>query len=522
VHLAAEREEFMGGRDLVERLAACSPLVTVGEVPARADLRWFTLATSIRRALDYLTYSGPLYDDAPKIRERAWERTPQWALPLSRWPVRSAVEPGLAALDRSLPTDAALDDWLDRQQPDVVLLTPLIELGSPQMDLLESARRKGLRTAVAVWSWDHLTSKARLRRSPDRVFVWNDVQREEAATLHGVPRDRIVVTGAQCFDRWFDRPPRRSREEFCRDAGLDARRPFITYVCSALFRGGPSEAEFACRWAEQVRGAASPSVREAGILIRPHPQRMYEWDGVSVPDGVAFRGGHPIDESGRDEYYDALYHASAVVGLNTSALIEAAIVGRPVLTLLLPEFHESQRGTLHFRYLVDGDGAMLHASTDMTTHVAQLEQALAGTLPDRNAAFVRRFVRPRGADVAATPVFVDALEALAETPAPAPARVPLSGRVLLPLANVWYGALDRPRVRSWMLEAGHAQEERDRTTRLETKQARIRVRDEERRARATAKENRYRVKRRRRRVAQLKTMVRRLLTAGPGGGDVRP
>jgi hypothetical protein len=90
------------------------------------------------------------------------------------------------------------------------------------------------------------------------------------------------------------------------------------------------------------------------------------------------------------------------------------------------------------------------------------------------------------------------------------------------MANVWYGALDRPRVQWWMLEAGHAQEERDRTARLEGKQARVRMRDEKRRARVTARENRYRVKRRRQRVAQLKTMVRRFLTTGPDGGDVRP
>ena len=46
-----------------------------------------------------------------------------------------------------------------------------------------------------------------------------------------------------------------------------------------------------------------------------------------------------------------MYHASATVGLNTSAMIEAAIVGRPVHTILVPEFQHSQEGTLHFRYL---------------------------------------------------------------------------------------------------------------------------------------------------------------------------
>lgn len=518
IHLAAERDEALGGRELVERLAAASPLVTIGEVPPRADERWFAIATSIRRSLDYLRYASPLYDEAPKIRERAWERTPRLAVAVARWPGRWFVERGLDALDRAIPTDAAMDRWLAEQQPDLVLLSPLIELGSPQLDLLRSAQRRRLRTALAVWSWDHLTSKARLRQCPDRVLVWNETQRSEAIVLHGVPAERIVVTGAQCFDHWFDRPPSRTREQFCRGAGLDPAHPFVLYVCSALFRGSPSEAAFVCRWAEHLRRSALPLVSGAGILVRPHPQRMHEWDTTRLPDGVAFRGGHPIDEAGRAEYFDALYHAAAVVGLNTSALIEGAIVDRPLLTLLLPEFRENQAGTLHFRYLLDGPDALLHVATDLDSHVRQLDAALAGRLPNHNTAFVKRFIRPHGLDSAATPAFVEALESQATSPPPALPGRSFGDRAWARVALAWYAAADTPSVRWLTLEAARVVEERDRAQRIERKQVRIRRRDEERRSRETAKEERYRTKRRRQRVAQLKTAVRRVLTTAAGGG----
>lgn len=521
VHLAAERDDALGGRDLAESLAAASPLVTIGDVPPRADERWFAIATAIRRSLDYLRYTSPMYDETPRIRERAWERTPQLALALARWPGRGVVQGALEAMERAIPADAAIDRWLDEQQPDVVLLSPLIELGSPQMDILNSARRRGRRTALAVWSWDHLTSKARLRQCPDRVLVWNETQRNEAISLHGVPAEQIVVTGAQCFDHWFGRRPSRTREQFCRDLGLDPAQPVVLYVCSALFRGSPPEAGFVCRWTEHLRRSASPLLRQTGILVRPHPQRMYEWDGIRLPEGVAFRGGHPIDETGRDDYFDALFHAAAIVGLNTSALIEGAIVDRPVLTVLLPEFQESQTGTLHFRYLLDGPDAVLHATTDLDAHAAQLEAALAGLLPNRNTAFVERFVRPSGVHRPATPVFAGALESLAAVPAPVPAVQGFAERICERVARLWYGAADRPSVRWLMLEASHAEEERARTRRIERKQMHIRVREEQRRSRAVAKEDRYRVKRRRQRVAQLKTAVRRVLTTGPGGGGMR-
>jgi hypothetical protein len=508
VHLVAEREEAMGGRELVERLAASSPLITVGFVPPRADERWFSIATTIRRSLDYLVYASSFYDEAPKIRERAWERTPLLAVNLSQLPGRRAIEWALAAMDRAIPTDRALDDFLDRERPDLVLLTPLIELGSPQQDLLKSARRKGLRTAIAVWSWDHLTSKARLREWPDRMLVWNETQKREATELHRYPGDQVTVTGAQCFDQWCGRVPSRTRDDYCRAVGLDPAKPFVLYVCGALFRGSPSEASFVLRWVERLR--QSPALRNVGILVRPHPQRMYEWDGVTLPDGVAFHGGHPIDQAGRDDYYDALYYAAAVVGLNTSALIEAAIVDRPVLTVLLPEFHESQRGTLHFRYLTDGEHAPLHVAGDLDGHIDLLEKAIVGELPGRNRRFVDTFIRPSGVDAAATPAFVEALEAQAAMPSPAPVARDAVARAWAPLVRAWYRGADRPAVRWMMLEAAHAAEERNRARRLEKKQAHIRARDDERRSKEADKQDRHRLKRRRQRVVQLKTAVRRM------------
>ena len=40
--------------------------------------------------------------------------------------------------------------------------------------------------------------------------------------------------------------------------------------------------------------------------------------------------------------YDSLYHAAAVVGLNTSAMIEAGILGKSVFTIQTQEFAGGQ------------------------------------------------------------------------------------------------------------------------------------------------------------------------------------
>jgi hypothetical protein len=389
----------------------------------------------------------------------------------------------------------------------VLLLTPLIELGSPQLDYLKSAQALGVPTALCVWSWDHLTSKSLIRVLPDRILVWNDTQREEARTLHGVPADRIVVTGAQCFDQWFDRPPSRSRDAFCRDVGLPDDRPFVLYVCSALFRGSPSEAAFVRRWVEALR--AAPALRETAVLVRPHPQRLGEWDAIDLRGlgPVSVWGSNPVDAPARADYFDSLHYATAVVGLNTSALIEAAIVDRPVHTLLLPEFRASQLGTHHFRYLSTGPYAFLRVAESLDAHVTQLAAAMGGAPEPRNKAFVRHFVRPSGA---ATPLFADAVEQTAARTAVA-RPAPRTAALLRPAVAGLY-ALAATRWGSRLLEDPIAARERqDRDARIAGKRA---AADEHRRQREQKdddKRRRWRQKRRQESFVRIKTAAKRVM-----------
>jgi hypothetical protein len=426
IHLAADREEALGGRELVERLAARYPgRVSIGFAPILQWGRYRQVAGALRLGLDYLRYSDPRYQSTPKIRDRAYERTPWFVLVLAALPWRGAVTRALEYVEAAVPRQKGVDQFLAGQRPDLLLITPLIELGSPQLDYVRGARSLGIRSALCVWSWDHLSSKALIRVVPDTVLVWNETQKLEAARFHAIAPERVVVTGAQCFDQWFDRTPSRARDTFCRRVGLPPDRPFFLWVCSALFRGSPPEVDFVRRWVAAIRASADPAVRAAGILIRPHPQRLDEWTDASwtlAYEDVAVHGGNPVDEQGRADYFDSMFHSAAVAGLNTSALVEAAIVDRPVLTILEPEFRDNQEGTFHFHYLLTVGEGFLNTSRSLERHVAQLGDALAGRLAGRNRPFVEQFIRPRGLGVAATPVFADTAESLARQPRPAPRR----------------------------------------------------------------------------------------------------
>jgi hypothetical protein len=110
--------------------------------------------------------------------------------------------------------------------------------------------------------------------------------------------------------------------------------------------------------------------------------------------------------------YDTVFHSAAVVGLNTSAEIEAAIVGRPVFTIIDPEAG-GQSGTLHFHYLLQANGGHVRLAETFDDHRRQLEGALAGAV-DRGAidSFIETFVRPRGRERPVSPLVADAIESL--------------------------------------------------------------------------------------------------------------
>ena len=428
LYLGHERHDSaIGGQAIVERLASRLPGIRHGGVPTRETDAAF-LASKVRLGLDYLRYLHSMYPPASGLRPRAEVRTPAAIVKLTRSALlthpaaKRMLASWLDTTDRAFPPSPAIEAFLDEQRPDLVAITPLVGLiPSSQVDLLRAAQARRIPTVVIVWSWDHLSSKAIIRDPVDGLFVWNEAQKQEAVEMHGFPADRVVVTGAQCFDKWFGRGPRRARTEFVQRAGLPDERPYVLWVCSALLPGGPPEPDVVTRWATALRNAPDERVRNLNILIRPHPSRVDDWNGVDWRrfGNIALFGENPIDDEARDDYFDSLYHSAAVVGITTSAFLEAALLDRPVMTIYFDDVKQEHEGSLHFQLLLNFRGGMMTTARTVDEHLAQLA-AMAGGPPSdviaRQRRFVDAFVRPHGKDVAATTVAADRLEALGRQP----------------------------------------------------------------------------------------------------------
>jgi len=318
----------------------------------------------------------------------------------------------LALMERTIPSATVLEEFLKAEQPDVFLVSPLVNLGSYQADFVKSAKALHIPVVYPVFSWDNLSTKGLIHVQPDGVIVWNERQRTEAVEMHGVSPDRVAVTGAPRFDEFFAMTPETTREQFCAHHRLDARQPIVVYLCSSEFVAG-GEVGFVRRWIEEVR--REPALRSCNILIRPHPRQQKPWKRFEVADAqvtVALPQAMNADPT----LFDTVYHGAAVVGLNTSAQLEAGILGRPVLTVLAPEFEEGQQGTLHFSYLLKEHGGFVDVAPDFDTHRRQLAAAVRGDYDPRAIrGFIEQFLRPHGIERPATPYMVQAIEQFAQS-----------------------------------------------------------------------------------------------------------
>ena len=249
--------------------------------------------------------------------------------------------------------------------------------------------------------------------APDRVLVWNELQREEAVELHGIDPRAVVVTGASRWDEFFAMAPRKDREQFCAKHSFDPDPPIVVYLGSTV-GVCPNEPEVLDLWIDTIRAAPAP-LGQANILFRRHPgMRMYARIWAHWTPQHERVSATPSPHQADQGLFDELYHAAAVVGLNTSAHIEAAILGRPVYTFSAGALAPGQSGSRHFYYLLKQHGGVVSYAETMDEHVAQLQQGLVGDY-DREALrrFCIEFVRPHGLDRPVSPIVADEVRKLA-------------------------------------------------------------------------------------------------------------
>ena len=300
-------------------------------------------------------------------------------------------------------------EWLKDYKPDVVVASPYIWSSDLEIEYVKAAQHVSIPTVASVLSWDNLVSKGTYLVKPEWLFVWNTNLTEEAVNLHEFERKTVFITGAPVFDPWFDLAPSLSREEFCRQCGVDPQKPYVLFLGSSKTITSLDVEFIKALIAHfgQVDAKNRPSV-----IIRPHPYASFDmttfesdWVKVFPP-----KGGRPDMDETRQTYFDTLYHSAVVVGINTTGFLDAAIVDKPCVTLMDDQMRDGQGA--HFNYLIDADYLEIARNRPETFQI--IDRIISGVdaKMENRRKFVHQFIRPQGMDTPASEVMLKAILAV--------------------------------------------------------------------------------------------------------------
>ncbi len=309
----------------------------------------------------------------------------------------------LTLIERLAPPDQNIMGWLHSKQPDVLVASPCNMRYSQELELVKAAKRMGIPTVIPVLSWDNTSTKGLFHIHPTRVLAWHDGHRNDCIKYHGIPEKKIVIVGSPFFDKWFDKQSDAiTREEFCKQVGLDPARPYVLYLGSSA-NIAADETWLVRDMNDALKSSGNSALQNTQILFRSHPANWQ--NGLKLLDngiGVWPREGTlPDSEETFKDFYNSLTHASCVVGLNTSGMLDALIMNKPVISPLIERYRLTQEKAEHFMRMRDNNTLYVAANVaEILQYIAALsagDDPLAG----KRRSFIEKFVRPCGIDKSA-------------------------------------------------------------------------------------------------------------------------
>jgi hypothetical protein len=250
--------------------------------------------------------------------------------------------------------------------------------------LAYSCKRLGIPFVILVHSWDILPARGVLPARPNRLMVWNHFMKEDATTIHKIPRECIDIVGVPQYETY-------RRLSHCVDEGsfrdrlqIPHRASVLTYTCSAEWVV-PDEYDLISVLLEAIQ---DDRFGEAVLVIRllPGGSRNKKYADQFAGTNLPIRLDHPDDSfaamdagsvGSREsmmKFVELMKFSNIVVNVASTITLDAILFDRPIIC---PKFgfHDRQKdwnsvnnvyGSSHFQRVIDFNAVSL------PTDVAQL------------------------------------------------------------------------------------------------------------------------------------------------------
>lgn len=323
----------------------------------------------------------------------------------------------LSIFETAYPASKDVVRHVVTEKPDIIVASPGNMRFDEEIEYIKAGKSLGIPTAILVLSWDNLTTKGLFHANPDLLLCWNRAHSYEAAKVHGIKSNRVIMVGSTFFDKWFGAERYLyDRKTFCMRVGLDPNRPIILYLGSSS-NIAADETWLAEEVYRAMRAHSDPDVSQAQLLVRPHPANARNYMRLEGIEGLAIWpkiGTLPESRDAQSDFVNSVRHSVAAMGINTSGMIDNIILGRPCVALMTGRYVKTQDKAVHFSHL--SKSGALEVAKDGIECVKIIKRLLAGDDKKKGAreSFVEEFVRPYGIHNSAGDLCVSALEILAQ------------------------------------------------------------------------------------------------------------
>ena len=239
----------------------------------------------------------------------------------------------------SFPRSPEAEARLRELRPSAVVITGPFQFEQPA--IMAAAKKLGIPVLAYIPSWDNVSTKNRMVFKYDGYVVWTEGIKKELHEVYPATRRKpVYVVGAAQFDI-FDREEfLQTREDFCREQGLDPNIPIIVYAI-----GSPNFLKEHHGAIDLARRIESGELGQVQMLVRPHPihdkaqlKEMFRRFGrfakvQETADAGTSLVARSQDESQIREWINTFRHADVVVNLSSTVTVDAAIFDKPIVNL---------------------------------------------------------------------------------------------------------------------------------------------------------------------------------------------
>ncbi len=318
----------------------------------------------------------------------------------------------LSQIEFYTPADKNILIDIKNFKPAIVIAGPANMRFSEEIEYIKAAKKINIPTVIPVLSWDNLTTKGLIHITPDLLLVWNKSQEKEAIIHQKINKKNIKIAGSPFFDKWFGNlKPSINRTVFCTKLGLNPNDPILLYLGSSG-NIASDETWLIQEIRQSLDQAKDNRLNRTQLIIRPHPANAKIYQKISKPKLIIYpKGGSlPSTNEKLQIFYDTLYYASAVVGINTSAMIDAVIINKPIIAMMSEKYRQTQQEAQHFQHLLKNN--VMELAYSKNQFLKKFLDVLNGkdNLKKKRENFVSLYINPLGFKNTAGEVMANQIE----------------------------------------------------------------------------------------------------------------